>query len=62
VPKATWQAIVDQLTREIGAGRSVDGFVVAVESVGELLATHFPPGSADKNELADHLIVIEQDY
>ena len=62
VPRETWQAIVDQLTRDIGAGRAVDGFVAAVESVGSHLATHFPPGSADKNELADHLIVIEQDY
>jgi putative membrane protein len=62
VPKATWQAIVDQLTHEIGAGRAVDGFVAAVESVGMHLATHFPPGTADANELPDHLIVIEQDY
>jgi putative membrane protein len=62
VPKATWQAIVDQLTHEIGAGRAVDGFVAAVESVGTHLATHFPPGTADANELPDHLIVIEQDY
>jgi putative membrane protein len=62
VPRATWQAIVDQLTHEIGAGRAVDGFVAAVGSVGAHLATHFPPGTADSNELPDHLIVIEQDY
>jgi putative membrane protein len=62
VPKEAWQSIVDRLTHEIAAGRAVDGFVAAVESVGAHLATHFPPGSADKNELADHLIVIEQDY
>lgn len=62
VSKATWQAIVDQLTREIGAGRAVDGFIAAVAAVGELMATHFPPGTADANELPDHLIVIEQDY
>jgi putative membrane protein len=62
VPKATWQAIVDQLTHEIGAGRAIDGFVAAVESVGAHLATNFPPGTANANELPDHLIVIEQDY
>jgi putative membrane protein len=62
VPKATWQAIVDTMTKEIGAGRAVDGLVGAIEAVGVHLATHFPPGTADANELPDHLIVIEQDY
>ncbi len=62
VPKETWQSIVDGLTHEIAAGRAIEGFIAAVESVGTHLATHFPPGSADRNELPDHLIVIEQDY
>jgi putative membrane protein len=62
VPKATWQAIVDKMTHEIGAGRAVEGLVGAIEAVGAHLAAHFPPGSADSNELPDHLIVIEQDY
>ena len=62
VPKETWQSIVDGLTHEIAAGRAIEGFIAAVVSVGTHLATHFPPGSADRNELPDHLIVIEQDY
>lgn len=58
VPKGTWQGIVDEFTREIGEGRAVDGFVRAIERIGEHLSEHFPPGSIDPNELPDHLIVL----
>ena len=47
------------IDRQIGQGRAVDGFVAAVEAVGKLLAAHFPPGTADPDELPNHLIVIE---
>ncbi len=59
VEKGTWQAIVDGLTADIGAGRAGDGFVHAIERSGELLAQHVPPGSRDPNELPNHLIVID---
>jgi putative membrane protein len=58
VPKGTWQAIVDDLVGHIGAGRHADGFIAAVTTVGVHLAQHFPPGSADHNELPDHLIIL----
>jgi putative membrane protein len=58
VPEGTWQTIVDEFTREIGAGRPVDGFVQAIRKIGKHLAEHFPPGSIDRNELPDHLIVL----
>ncbi len=58
VPKGTWQTIVDDFTREIGAGRPVDGFVHAIRRIGEHLAEHFPPGSIDPNELPDHLVIL----
>jgi len=59
VPESTWQAIVDDLTAKIGAGRAADGFVGAIGSSGRLLAQHVPPGSADPNELPNHLIVLD---
>ncbi len=59
VEKGTWQAIVDDLTANIAAGRAGDGFVHAVERSGDLLARHFPPGTRDPNELPNHLIIIE---
>lgn len=59
VPKGTWQEIVDRLTAAFSAGQHTDGFIVAIEEVGGHLATHFPPGSRDSNELPDHLIVLD---
>jgi putative membrane protein len=58
VAEGTWQGIVDKMTAEIGAGRPGDGFVHAIEGVGQHLAEHFPPGSRDPNELPDHLIIL----
>lgn len=58
VEKGTWQKIVDELTRDIGAGRTTDGFVHAIQRIGAHLSEHFPPGSIDPNELPDHLIVL----
>lgn len=59
VPKGTWQEIVTRLISAFRAGRHTDGFVVAIEEVGGHLATHFPPGTYDANELPDHLIVLD---
>lgn len=58
VPPGTWQTIVDEFTREIGDGKAADGFVHAIERIGQHLSEHFPPGSIDPNELPDHLIVL----
>ncbi len=59
VQPGVWQQIVDEMTDKIGQGRTADGFVGAITSAGKLLAAHFPPGSADPDELPNHLIVIE---
>lgn len=59
VPPETWDNVVSELTDHIARGESADGFVKAVQMCADVLAEHFPPGSADRNELADHLIVLE---
>lgn len=59
VRPGTWQKIVDDLTAKIGQGRAADGFVAAITAAGEQLATHFPPGTTDPNELPNHLIVLD---
>ncbi len=58
VPAGTWQSIVDQLTDDIGHDRPAQGFITAIGEAGRHLAQHFPPGTADPNELPDHLIVL----
>ena len=59
VPKGTWESIVARLTMAFANRQPVEGFVVAIDEVGNHLATHFPPGSCDANELPDHLIVLD---
>jgi putative membrane protein len=53
-----WQRIVDDLTDEIARGNAANGFVRAVEAVGEQLARHFPPGPDGRHGLANHLVVL----
>jgi putative membrane protein len=60
VPQGTWDSLVAQLTSEIGADRVGDAFVHTIETIGDLLARHFPPGSQDPNELPNHLIVLDE--
>lgn len=59
VAQGTWQEIVARLTAAFSEGRYTDGFIAAIDEVGGHLATHFPPGSCDANELPDHLIVLD---
>lgn len=56
VPPETWVGLVDALTARIAGGRAADGFVQAIGTCGDVLAEHFPPGSAKRNELPNHLI------
>jgi putative membrane protein len=58
VPASTWQTLVDELTRQIGQGKPAEGFLTVIAAAGKLLATHFPPGSRNPNELSNRLIVL----
>lgn len=58
VRKEVWQRIVDDLTDQIAHGHASEGFVRAIEAVGEQLALHFPPGSDEPHGLTNHLIVL----
>src|SRR5689334_1436318 len=58
VAAGTWQTIVDQLVKDIGEERAGEGFVRAIDAVGQVLAHHFPPGSHDPHAFANHLIVL----
>jgi putative membrane protein len=58
VHQSVWQDAIDALLERAGAGEIVEGFVIAVEKCGRVLAEHFPPGSDDKDELADRIYLI----
>jgi putative membrane protein len=58
VDQHVWDGVVRELTRHAGDDRLTDGFVNAIESVGAVLAQHFPVTPGDTNELDDHLVEI----
>ena len=53
-----WQAIVNEFTKKLHAKQTLDGFIGAIEQCGEILTTELP-ATTQKNELANHLIIIE---
>ena len=60
VAKERWQGIVDRLIAAMREERPADGFVEAVtEAWASFCSAHFPPGSADPDELPNHLIVLD---
>ena len=59
VPQSTWKSAVDQLVAHMEKEQPGDGFVAAIECIGNELAKHFPPGTGDSNDLPNHLIILE---
>jgi len=57
VPDERWQQIVDEFTQLVREGKTLDGFLMAVERCGELLIEHVPVTS-QKNELPNHMILL----
>jgi putative membrane protein len=59
VTPEVWDALIAVLTAHIGRGTRTEGFIAAIETCGAILAEHFPPEAADRNELPNHLIVLD---
>lgn len=58
VDQATWDGVIRELVDAASRGQLAGGFVTAIGTVGDLLATHFPPRQQNPNELDDHLVEI----
>ncbi len=58
VGQHVWDGVVRDLVDHARQDRLADGFVMAVETVGSVLAEHFPVSPGDINELDDHLVEI----
>jgi putative membrane protein len=56
VPAEVWADVASALTRELRAGRPIEGFEAAIALSGEALSAHFPPGPDNPNELSDRLV------
>ena len=61
LPRATWEELVRDVTQGIREGRAAAAAVAAVDRLGALLASAFPAGPEDENELADLIIVRPED-
>lgn len=53
-----WDGIVARITAAATAGRLAEGLGDAIGHAGALLATHFPGGVRNPNELDDHIVEI----
>jgi putative membrane protein len=58
VEQSVWQDAIDALLERMTYGEIADGFVIAVEKCGRVLAEHFPPGGDDKDQLPDRIYLI----
>lgn len=59
VPHQIWEGVVAKLTHHLARGERTEGLVEAVATCGKTLAAHFPPGHDNKDELPNHLIVLD---
>ena len=59
VAPSTWEDVVGELTNHLAGGSIAEGFIRAVERCGKILAKYFPPGTANPNELPNHLIILD---
>lgn len=56
VDQATWDSVVAHVTQAARAGTLAEGLARGVAIIGAVLAEHFPPGTQDRNELADQIL------
>jgi putative membrane protein len=58
VAQAEWQGAIEALIEHMRNDRIADGFVVAIERCGGVLATHFPARPDERSELPDRIYLI----
>jgi putative membrane protein len=58
VVQKVWEDAIAAMVTAIGDGRPADGFIAAIDQCGAVLAEHFPPGTINRNELPNKLVVI----
>jgi putative membrane protein len=55
---SVWQEAVDALLERAKAGEIAEGFLIAVEKCGDILAEHFPSAPGREDELPDRIYII----
>ena len=58
IPQSEWDAICGGMEEAFRAGRYQDGVLTGIDRVSALLATHFPAGARNPDELPDRPVVL----
>jgi len=58
VDRSVWQEAIQSLLSHAANGDIAEGFVIAVEKCGQVLAQHFPPEPEQEDQLADRIYLI----
>jgi len=58
VDQTVWQEAIDALLERMPYGEIAEGFVIAVEKCGRVLAEHFPPEPGGEDQLPDRIYLI----
>jgi putative membrane protein len=58
VDQTVWQDAIDALLECAGEGEIAEGFIIAVDKCGRVLAEHFPPEPGDEDQLPDRIYLI----
>jgi hypothetical protein len=59
VGDAAWEAICGEMQHCFAQRRFEQGVILGITSISDLLAKHFPPVSANRNELSDEPLVLK---
>jgi putative membrane protein len=58
VDQSIWWEAIQALLDHAGRGDIAEGFVIAVEKCGQVLAEHFPPEPGQQDQLPDRIFLI----
>lgn len=58
VGAAAWDVICREMQAAFAQGRFEEGAILGIQAISDLLATHFPPGAENPNELPDTPVVL----
>lgn len=58
VSQTQWQALIDQFVSAVKAGKTEEGLMTCITGCGELLKQHVP-ATRERNELPNHLVIIQ---
>lgn len=58
VEEDEWRGVIEALATEMAAGHRTDAIVAAVERIGAILARHVPPGTDNRDELPNRVVLV----